>query len=873
MKNQNHIQPPKWPLAVLRFFMKKEFLEEIEGDMEEIYQDYLDKHSRKKAGRLYALETLKLLRPNLLGRIRVLSRFNNYLLLKHYFKVGWRSIKKDKVSAMINISGLTIALTVFLVLSVFVKYESNFDSHHALANRTFRVVQHTHYPEEELYWNTTAYPLAAALREDFHNIELVTQTAGPFDRVFSIDAEKGERHLFESDYVLFVDSYYPQVFDLNWIHGDPTTALGEFGNVVLTESLAKRYFGETSNALGKQMMLNAKDPLVVTGVVKDAPGNSNLRYEILIPYQFFKHHNNYFANNWSGNYQGTTFVVLPENGSEAEIETAFVTWKKKYLSTDDDQRIDYFLQPLKSAHTQTLYGSSPGSYMVPRTILNAAVFVAAFILLIAVVNFVNLVTARAGMRSREVGIRKAIGSSRANLIKQFILENVILVLITICLSVLATQLVLDSLNKSLTIINLQLVLTWDEAMLVLTAGVLTIIFSTIYPAVVLSSYQPIKALRNEITLKGTRLRKSLTLFQFSIVQVFIIASIIVGSQMQFFKDKDLGFSSDAVLIAPIPRFEKLNVFQESIISDSKFESVSFGSGPPMAINGRQLGTTFRLPHQTEVEGFHAEMKIGDPKYLDFFGLELIAGRNFRENKRGFDEFIVNETVLENLNWTAEEALGKKLRINEGEATIVGVIKNFHNNSLQREITPVILMNWDYFQDFAFIKSAGSNAAQLIKLEEIWKATFPTSIYSYGFLDDSIEREYALEQLILKGFSVFSILVIIIGSLGLFGLMSFITLRKTKEVGIRKVLGASISQIVLFFSKEFIYLIALAFLVATPIAYYFMDAWLQDFVYRIDLSIWMFAIGGALTLTVAGMASFFQIAKAVTINPVETLSSE
>ncbi len=872
MKEQT-TEPPKWPLNLLRFFIKNEYLEEIEGDMEEIYQDCLDVYTEKKARRLYAFEVLKLLRPSLIQRVKGLSRFSNYLLLKHYFKIGWRSIKKDKVSSGINISGLTIGLAVFLVLFVFVKYESGFDHFHRLVDRTYRVVQHTQYPEEELHWNTTAYPLAAAIREDFQNIELVTQTAGPFDRVFSVEDGAGEVRLFENDFVLFVDPYYPEVFDLQWLYGEASTALSDLNSVVLTESVARRYFGKSAEAFGKSIMLNAKDELLVTGVVKDAPGNSNLRYEILIPYQFFKHHNTYFANNWSGNYQGTSFVVLPEGGTAAEIEAAFVPWKKKYLDAEDDQRINYYLQPLRSIHTESFYGSSPGSYTMPQTILDAAMFVGVFVLIIAIVNFVNLVTARAGLRSREVGIRKAIGSSRANLIKQFIFENVILVLITLGLSVLVAEFVLDFLNQTLAIVNLKLALTWNDAGLMLIAGLLTILLSTIYPALVLSSYQPIAALKNDITFKGARLRKSLTVFQFSIVQIFIIASIIVGSQMEFFKGKNLGFNSEAVLITPIANFEELEVFKANILSDSKFETVSFGSGPPMAIDGRQLGTTFRLPHQTEVDGFHAEMKIGDPNYLDFFDLELIAGRNLRENKRRFDEFIVNETVLEILGWTPEEALGQRLAINEGEATIVGVMKDFHNNSLQREITPVILMNWEYIQDFAFIKSAGSNASQLVRLEEIWKSSFPTSIFSYGFLDDSIEREYALERLILKGFTIFSVLVVIIGCLGLFSLMSFITLRKTKEVGIRKVLGASIGQIIVFFSREFTFLIALAFLVAAPFAYYFMDAWLQDFVYRIDISIWMFVIGGTLTLFVAALASFYQIAKAVTINPVETLRSE
>lgn len=873
MKSKTPIQPPKWPLAFLRFFTRKEYLEEIEGDMEEVFYDMLEKNSRRKAIRIYLFEVLKLFRPNLLRRLHGLNKFSNYLLLTHYFKIGWRSIKKEKVSSLINISGLTIGLTVCLVLFVFVNYESGFDHFHKLADRTYRVVQHTQYPEEELHWNTTAYPLATALREDFQGLELVTQTAGPFERMFSVEGENAETRLFEHDFVLFADEFYPKVFDLEWVSGNRETALSDPQSVVLTERIAMLYFNDVTKAVGKTIMLNSKDALKVTGVVRNARGNSNLRYDMIVSYKFFKLHNDYFANNWGGNYGGTAFVVLPAEVAKTEFESSLVSWKEKYLDEQDNPRINYYLQPLKSVHTESLYGSSPGGYIIPKMLLDSALFVAIFILAIAIVNFVNLVTSRAGTRSREVGIRKAIGGSRTNLIKQFIFENVILVVITLGLSVFSAQIILNLLNDSFSIINLQLELDWSDASLLLGIGFTTILLSTVYPALVLSSYNPMQALKNEVAFGGARFRKFLSGFQFTIVQVFIIASLIVSSQMDHFKNIDLGFTSESVLIAPIPNYDRLEVFKSSLLSDSQFESVSFGSGPPMAVNGLQLGTTFRLPSQSEMEGFHGEMKIGDANYLDFFDLELIAGRNFRENKQRFDEFIVNETVLKVLKWTTEEALGKQLTINEGEATIVGVVKDFHNNSLQNEVSPVILMNWTYFLNKAFVRSAGSNTSQLIKLEETWKETFPKSVYSYEFLNDSIEREYALEQLIFKGFTIFSVLVVLIGSLGLFGLMSFITIRKTKEVGIRKVLGASIPQIVLFFSKEFTALIVVAFVVASPIAYFFMQKWLQDFVYRIDLSIWMFVTGGLLTLVVASIASFFQIAKAVTINPVETLRSE
>ncbi|MCZ8214813.1 MAG: ABC transporter permease, partial [Cyclobacteriaceae bacterium] len=272
-------------------------------------------------------------------------------------------------------------------------------------------------------------------------------------------------------------------------------------------------------------------------------------------------------------------------------------------------------------------------------------------------------------------------------------------------------------------------------------------------------------------------------------------------------------------------------------------------------------------------GLEAEMKIGDLNYLDFYGLELISGKNFSENKFQFDEFIVNERLLKSLGWTPEEAIGKRLTINEGEATIVGVVRDFHNTSLQHEITPCILLNWNHYQNQAFIHLSSVKPEVLQSIEKSWSQTFTSSIFHYEFIDDSIAKEYFVETLSFKGFTIFSIIVAVIGCLGLFGLMTFVTSRKTKEVGIRKILGASASEIILLFSKDFVLLIGLAFLIATPLAYLTMQRWLEGFTYKIELTVWMFLAGGIITLLVALITSGFQTVKAAIANPVESIKSE
>nr|WP_273568238.1 FtsX-like permease family protein [Maribacter sp. Hal144] len=414
--------------------------------------------------------------------------------------------------------------------------------------------------------------------------------------------------------------------------------------------------------------------------------------------------------------------------------------------------------------------------------MSLAAAVGLFILLIAVVNFVNLVTARSRSRLKEVGVRKVMGSNRFQLMLRFIYENGLLILLSSVLSVFVVKTFVQLLNNNLTVLDLQLEFKWVHIFFIFVAACITILLATVYPAMVLSAFKPVQALKNKVEVqKGTKFstRKSLVTFQFVMVQLFVIAAIILAFQMDHIKNSSLGFEREAVVITEAPDQEKLEVYRNKLLTDGGISKVSFGSGPPMAVNGLQLGTTHRLPEQLEEESLDTEMKIGDVNYLDFYNLELLAGRNFLTNKEEFDEFIVNETFLKSYGWKPEEAIGEKIQINEGQAIIVGVVKDFHNNSLQYEISPCIILNWTYFQNNAFIKLADAKYTSLANIEKNWKETFGNSIYKLQFLDDAIEREYTVENMIFIGFGIFSVLAIIIGCLGLFGLMSFVVAQKKK----------------------------------------------------------------------------------------------
>lgn len=801
-------------------------------------------------------------------------------MLHNHLTLAWRNLVRNKTFSIINMVGLSIGISCALVIAIFIRYELSFDHYHQKADQVYKVVQETKFAEETQYWNTTAYPLAEAIRNDFSELPFVTQASGPVPRLFRVEDQSGNVSRFEEKHVLFVDPNYLKVFDFQWIEGNPATALIKPSSVILTRSLVKKYFNqENGSVLGMHLMLNNKDELTVTGVIEDAPPNTSLKYTMLIPYEFFRVNNPYFASNWSGNYQGSTFIVLNKGQSATELEKQLAVWKKKYLKPEDDHRITYRLQPLKAIHTDEKFGSSPQSYIMPQKMIHAALGVAIFILVIACVNFVNLATAQAANRAKEVGIRKIMGSSKSGLVVQFLNENILLVSFTLLVSIAVTQFAINSVNQTLSIINLQLAFDWSAITIIAFIGFFVIVLACIYPAVVMSSYRPIESLKNKFTSTGTgaiSLRRSLIVFQFAIVQLFIIGTLVIAFQMDYFKKKDLGFTNkEPVIITNLNGLDKNETFRQKLLSHTEIKEVCFSSSSPVSDYNQHYGTSFRLPGQSETEGKDAEMKGIDTNFISFYGLTLLAGRNFTTVEENFREFIVNEKAIKAMGWTPEQAIGQQLTINEGTATVIGVVKDFHNNSLQDEITPCILINWSYFLERAHIKMKPTEniPATLALVESNWKELYPEGIYNFTFLNDALAKNYAIEQLVYRGFTTFAALTIVIGCLGLYGLISFVTLRRTKEVGIRKVLGASVGNILQLFSKEFVMLVSVAFIIAAPLSYYFMDQWLNGFVYHIKLSWWMFALGATLTVAIALVTISFQTVKAAVSNPVESLRSE
>ena len=792
--------------------------------------------------------------------------------------VAWRNIVRHKTFAIINVAGLTIGLTCALVITIFVRYELSFDRYHSKSQDIYKVVQETKMGDEMHYWGTTAYPLAEAVRKDFPELPLVTQASGPVSRFFKVQDNKGNVARYEEPFVLFVDAWYTKVFDFEWIQGDPETSLHHLNSIVLTRTVAEKYFSEDvikNSILGKQIFLNNKDALTVTGVIEDAPANTSFQYSVLIPYEFFRINNPYSSSNWSGNYQGTTFVVMNEESSVAQLEKFFIDWKKKYLKPEDDHRINYKLLPLTESHTNETYSHAPQSYRMPLKFIYSAIGIGLFMLLIAAINFINLSTAQAAGRAREVGVRKVLGSSRLGLIKQFLHENILIVLASIIFSLVITQALLGEINIMLSLISLRLKLDLLSIILAVGAGVTVIMLSCLYPAIALSSCRPVEALKNKILHRAGNLslQRMLVVFQFAIVQLFVIGTLIIGSQMNFLRTKDLGFSKeDPVLVTNINELERGEAFRQKLLQHPAIGEVSLSSSTPVSEYNHHYGTSFRLPGQREEDGKGAEEKGADLNYVEFFKLELIAGRNFSSLQQNFNEFIVNEKLVSELNLTPERAIGQRLIINEGEAVIVGVVRDFHNNALQKELSPCVLLNSSQWLERANIKiKRSANLSEAVTfVEKTWKEFYPEGIFNGIFLDDVLARNYKLEELIFEGFTIFSGLTIFVGCLGLYGLLVFITLRRTREVGIRKTLGASVNEIVTMFGKEFVIMVGLSFLIAAPCCYYWMNEWLSGFAYHVDISWWMFAIGILLTWLITILTISYQTVRAANANPVEAL---
>jgi putative ABC transport system permease protein len=683
----------------------------------------------------------------------------------------------------------------------------------------------------------------------------------------------------EEEPLLFVEPAFFELFDIETGGVNAKEAIKDLNTVLLTKSIAEKFF-PGQNAVGKTMHMNNLITLKVTGIIPDAPTTTDLPYTMLVDYESSKKINTFMNDSWnSSSSNQQIYFAAPEGASLKQAEDRLNEIAAKYRARAPGEKERYVFQSLSELHFDERY-STFSDRTVSKTVLWGLALIGMFLVLVASINFVNLATAQALRRAKEVGMRKVLGASKTQLMTQFLGETGLITLLAVLLSVVLAELLLPYLNQLLEVeIKLYVLQRPDVLLFLVLLLVAVTFFAGFYPALVLSGFQPISALKSKVATArtaGLSLRQVLVVLQFTICQALIICTIIVHNQMEYFRTAELGFDKEAIVTMPMPagRASELMALRSELEAHPAIKSTTFALTPPSY--NMDMKMSLRYDDFSIVRNFDVNVKVADEHYLKTFNIPLIAGRIYEKGDT-LRDFVVNETFLKRVGETnAQNAIGKKIQINGGQTvgTIVGVIKDFHLASLREEIEPVLMGTFTRFYFFANAKIEAKNSkAALAHLQKVWSTAYPDDVFDYEFLDDTVAQFYEEEARQSYLFKVFSVIAILIGCLGLYGLVSFMVTQRTKEVGVRKVLGASSASIVGLFSKDFTKLVLVAFVIAAPVSYYFMEKWLQDFTYRIDISYWVFLAAGALTLLIALATVSVQALRAALANPVHALKTE
>lgn len=801
-------------------------------------------------------------------------------MIRNYLVTTYRNFVRNQSYSLINILGLSIGITCCIVIFLIVRHDLSFDNFHSKADRIYRIVHDQENASGTDYSGVTPYPLANAFRNDFPEIPLVTQMHEEEDALVKMGAEK-----FRIEDILFVDSLFFEVFDFKVIEGNPKVELGQRAKAFLTESTSKTFFNGAREGTFK---LDNLVDVEIAGIVADPPATSEFQFTMLISFPTLGEEIVGFdIDQWGLNSAGYSYIVLPENITAAGMEKRFVKFVDKYYDDEDEQKEIYHLQSLNEVHFDGRYNSQNAdtSALVMLSLLGM------FILLIACINFINLATALAVKKSKEIGIRKTLGAKRSQLTTYFLGETFILTLFSVLISLCVIEWMLPWLNGFLEKDLSDSLFTDPRLLLFLLVLTLVVtVLSGMYPATILANYNPAAVLKNKLTRQANGaggVRKVLVGFQFFIAQALIIGTLIVADQMSFFRNAPLGFTKDAIVNVEIPSNDPQlqQTLRERLTTNTSIKNISFSIGGPVSENG--IGTSYAL---TDHEGqrFDVTMKLADRHYAETYNLTMVAGRwmsEAEERQAGppLDwkdrqySLVINEAASQQLGFPRPaDVIGKRIKvgINDIEAPVVGVVRNFHTNSLHEAIEPVIIMNFPHFYYDAGIQISSKNMSETLAfIEKNWNDLFPDYYFDYAFMDQYIETLYKQEERTFTLFKVFAGMSIFIACLGLYGLISFMANQKLKEVGIRKVLGASAGSIVMLFSREFLKLIFIAFIIAAPVSYYFMNAWLDGFAYNVDIRWSIFGIAVLSTCFIALATVSYRAMRAAMTNPVETLRTE
>ncbi|KAA8484448.1 putative ABC transport system permease protein [Arcticibacter tournemirensis] len=793
-------------------------------------------------------------------------------MIRNYLKIAFRNLWRHKGFSFINILGLAVGMTAFFLIFLYVSMELSYDNFHKKADRIYRIISDIKTPTEILKASGPSWAVPPHLKLDFPEIESFVRISNA-----SLLVRK-DNIKFQEDNSLFADSAFFQVFDFKLIKGDGRTALSNQLSIVLTETTARKYFGN-SDPLGQTLLLTGDaHPAKVTGVMKDIPENSQIKADMLVSMSTLTENFNRGLDDQWGNYGASAYILLKPGTDAKALERkfpAFMERRNGKEARENKMSATLFLEPLPDVYLRsTRNGSKTGN------ITNVYIFsiIGIFILLIACINFINLSTARSVERAKEVGIRKVVGAAKTQLSRQFIGESLIVCLIAFVISVLLSATLRPLFNQLAgKTVSEGIFGSGSQLLILFLCSIVMGLLAGIYPALVLASFRPVSVLKGRFAsgTKGILLRKGLVVAQFTISITLIIATLVVYNQMDFMRNRDLGFSKDQIMVINTNSDPARTAFKESISGLAGIKSTALSSSVP---GGGNPGA------YSEIENTKGEMQVAnlDLYFVDFdyipqFKIKMVAGRPFSK-EFGTDTtkaMVLNEAAVRMFGYSSpQQAIGKRFRQWGREGTIVGVMKDFHYRSLQREIKPLSMRIEPNGCELISVKVSPANLPSTIAaIEKKWNAMIPGRPFSYYFLDEFFDRQYRSEEQFGKLFLNFAILAIFISCLGLLGLASYSTIQRTREIGIRKVLGANVSAIVRLLSIDFLRLVVTAFVISSPLAWLLMHQWLKDFAYKIDISWVVFAVAGSSAVLIALATISFQALKAAVANPVKSLRTE
>ncbi len=802
-------------------------------------------------------------------------------MLKNYFKTAIRNLLRQKSISLINLAGLTLGITSSLVLFLMVAYMSSYDSFVTKRDRIYRVVNQSEGNNGTDYQAGVPTVLPDAFRNDFPEAEEVVFISDGSSDLVLIPQRNGElKKIQEEEGIAFTEPGYFKLFDRAILQGIAAQAIDEPNEAIISVGLAKKYFGK-EDVVGEVLKFDDAE-YSIKAVMENAHSNTDFPFNLLLSYSTIKKQRE--ESGWNSIWSGEQcYFLLKEGESIAKVDSRMPAFTKKYIGADDPDKTQFLTQALTEMHFDERFDTYSFN-TVSRTTLVAFSVIALILIITASINFINLSTAEAIKRSKEVGVRKSLGSTRGQLVFQFLGDTTLVTVVAVLLSLALTQFALTFINPFM---EMELALNFaKDTMLwiyIVSVTVVVAVFSGLYPAFVVSGFKPTQALKNLISNRnssGYMLRRGLVVMQFFISQLLIIGTIVIVSQMKYYQSKDLGFAKDAILVVPIPEHEKpvtggdasskMRTLREEMARIPGVELASLSSAPPSS--GSVSGTNFRL--QGSDEEHSTQVKQIDGNYIDLYKLQLLEGQNVADLDTATG-FVVNEKLAHIAGFAnPNDMLGKVIRVWRKEYPVVGIVKDFHTVSLRSPIEATVLFNRISGYENLALKVKMSEAQNIIaQLKTKWEATYPEHLFQYEFLDENIREFYEGEQRMSILLSVFTGMAIFIGCLGLFGLATFMANQKTKEIGVRKVLGASVESIIMMFSKEYLKLILLGFVLAAPVGWFFMGKFLDEFAYKIDVGPQVFLLTLGITLLIAVVTVGYRSFRAATVNPVRSLRSE